>query len=250
MMGYATDKFQSTRPRGRTRQHNVIYCDTVQVSIHASSREDATPRVSMSGICPSFNPRVLAGGRDMLSACFRMYSASFNPRVLAGGRDTSDRHGVYHKMFQSTRPRGRTRLRATVSVSNCLVSIHASSREDATQLCRWFRFFQRFQSTRPRGRTRHADSTSFAMPSQFQSTRPRGRTRLRNRELQTGGKRFNPRVLAGGRDVSLMRLTLTSWFQSTRPRGRTRPGGRAVGGYPPGFNPRVLAGGRDASVPL
>ncbi len=57
----------------------------------------------------------------------------------------------------------------------------------------------------------------------FQSTRPRGRTRLKTevrRKVITG---FNPRVLAGGRDVKCQRLTAKSCC----------------------FNPRVLAGGRD-----
>ena len=34
----------------------------------------------------------------------------------------------------------------------------------------------------------------------FQSTRPRGRTRLENFEKLQRACRFNPRVLAGGRD--------------------------------------------------
>ena len=35
-------EFQSTRPRGRTRLNKLKYKSTTQVSIHASSREDAT----------------------------------------------------------------------------------------------------------------------------------------------------------------------------------------------------------------
>ena len=81
--------FQSTRPRGRTRRttlkrHRADTCfnprvlaggrDVIEdkivitgtVSIHASSREDATSDCSVYGqSVPCFNPRVLAGGRDM-----------------------------------------------------------------------------------------------------------------------------------------------------------------------------------------
>ena len=59
-----------------------------------------------------------------------------------------------------------------------LVSIHASSREDAT--VRRMRIIGQvmFQSTRPRGRTRRGRAAAFRLESKFQSTRPRGRTRL------------------------------------------------------------------------
>ena len=85
----------------------------VWVSIHAYSREDATLWFVHSGDAHSFNPRVLAGGRnaditrrriedewfqstrprgrtrpDMIRACCR-FLFCFNPRVLAGGRDFS-----------------------------------------------------------------------------------------------------------------------------------------------------------------
>ena len=79
----------------------------------------------------------------------------FNPRVLAGGRDSQINRMGTAKKFQSTRPRGRTRPRSgtgTPSESSFnprvlaggrdtlddaiaegfVVSIHASSREDAT----------------------------------------------------------------------------------------------------------------------
>ena len=80
---------------------------------------------------------------------------SFNPRVLAGGRD--------HKVI--------------LCYEKCNVSIHASSREDATV----------FSGLR-------------RAPALFQSTRPRGRTRLIILRLVFRGLSFNPRVLAGGRD--------------------------------------------------
>ena len=103
------------------------------VSIHASSREDATHFPNLQLIATGFNPRVLAGGRDPRTVilyelqkfqstrprgrtrpstpCWEVLLHSFNPRVLAGGRDMR---------FTSTFSCGIP------------VSIHASSREDAT----------------------------------------------------------------------------------------------------------------------
>ena len=58
--------FQSTRPRGRTRPWKRVKRISRQVSIHASSREDATCAVIIRALkAPGFNPRVLAGGRDI-----------------------------------------------------------------------------------------------------------------------------------------------------------------------------------------
>ena len=79
--------FQSTRPRGRTRLHGrhrlsdqacfnprvlaggrdqlrAALPGIIRVSIHASSREDATFAIISYEIRTCFNPRVLAGGRD------------------------------------------------------------------------------------------------------------------------------------------------------------------------------------------
>ena len=172
-------KFQSTRPRGRTR-HKVILCyEKCDVSIHASSREDATrqhwipvqtqkfqstrPRgrtrhfVSASALSDTcFNPRVLAGGRDAIRLIFELAGSSFNPRVLAGGRDPTP----------------------VLLTGATAVSIHASSREDATP------------------------SPGFSNP----------KTICFNPRVLAGGRDavlwpmvflifcFNPRVLAGGRD--------------------------------------------------
>ena len=80
--------FQSTRPRGRTRLRS-----------RSKTIRDG-----------SFNPRVLAGGRDVLLLIVRKRGWSFNPRVLAGGRDNFHPETIRSKSFQSTRPRGRTRL--------------------------------------------------------------------------------------------------------------------------------------------
>ena len=57
-----------------------------------------------------------------------------------------------------------------------------------------------FQSTRPRGRTRQDFDDIRRHLEQFQSTRPRGRTRPAAEANPSGRSRFNPRVLAGGRD--------------------------------------------------
>ena len=89
--------------------------------------------------------------------CPRLFPTRFNPRVLAGGRD-----------------RGSSPYRAWNRVS-----IHASSREDATRPVRFVRPVRQFQSTRPRGRTRPY---------------------LAEKNMQGIG--FNPRVLAGGRDFA------------------------------------------------
>ena len=105
---------------------------------------------------------------------------SFNPRVLAGGRDIFTDMTFFPFLFQSTRPRGRTRHVDNYKRCNHSVSIHASSREDATILPESFFTSMQFQSTRPRGRTRPV--------SGFQIHRPVS---------------FNPRVLAGGRDSKL-----------------------------------------------
>ena len=149
--------FQSTRPRGRTRRALEYYHEDSYVSIHASSREDATcyPLITGNesivsihassredatrkrtgfGTITGFNPRVLAGGRDLSSLAAERPRRCFNPRVLAGGRDKTNTMSRLCSLFQSTRPRGRTR-HAVPSI----LSPHKS-----------------FQSTRPRGRTRRA----------------------------------------------------------------------------------------------
>ena len=96
----------------------MIYNDDMGVSIHASSREDATHDLWSLKFLASFNPRVLAGGRDLdmnahsnfdgvsihassredatIRRCLRRSSSGFNPRVLAGGRD-----GECRKQYKS-----------------------------------------------------------------------------------------------------------------------------------------------------
>ena len=43
------------------------------VSIHASSREDATQLRRLAAVLVGFNPRVLAGGRDLLEILVRVF---------------------------------------------------------------------------------------------------------------------------------------------------------------------------------
>ena len=156
--------FQSTRPRGRTRQ---------------------VPNIQ------------------------RLRISRFNPRVLAGGRDESCAYVARYIMFQSTRPRGRTRQRSSCVFANCDVSIHASSREDATSMKHpasivgWVSIHA----------SSREDATSplafFNTLSMFQSTRPRGRTRPAGHTTVATPLSFNPRVLAGGRDsVSVLRCSV------------------------------------------
>ena len=219
-------QFQSTRPRGRTRPETVdrrrsrrrfnprvlaggrdlSSADCIAkriVSIHASSREDATAHRDAQAPANSFNPRVLAGGRDFFLCCLPLYISGFNPRVLAGGRDTSLITLIRHCLFQSTRPRGRTRPVA-------------------------------FGLT--------------AAPLWFQSTRPRGRTRLHFAAEDTFYERFNPRVLAGGRDVH---QGFAGNFKGVSIHASSREDATVTDSSfhtECGFNPRVLAGGRDRRV--
>ena len=102
------------------------------VSIHASSREDATMILFRSRTFPgvqSTRPRARTRHDFQL---FKLLNQSFNPCVLAGGRDHTPRYRKSHKLFQSTRPHGRTRQINHDKLEAIKVSIHASSREDAT----------------------------------------------------------------------------------------------------------------------
>ena len=239
-------KFQSTRPRGRTRRPPSVNRDRSNVSIHASSREDATIIYNLMRCLMSFNPRVLAGGRDDKIFFKPDFLESFNPRVLAGGRDArimssavvptpvsihaSSREDATmfslcnsgSRQFQSTRPRGRTRLYIVAALPRLLVSIHASSREDAT---------------RKPGQTGEAEW--------FQSTRPRGRTRHVSGSMQFQIRCYNPRVLAGGRDGENRRhdaQVVVSIHASSREDATLYS---ELHKHNFRFNPRVLAGGRD-----
>ena len=157
----------------------ILFAKPFHVSIHASSREDATHRTNTFQFHVSFNPRVLAGGRDTSHPDNHHTTPRFNPRVLAGGRDASvtliqflDLVSIHASSREdatclhssacktiSFNPRvlagGRDHKRNNRS-SQTTVSIHASSREDATVESPGFSCSPLFQSTRPRGRTRRA----------------------------------------------------------------------------------------------
>ena len=107
-----SSRFQSTRPRGRTRQPGKASEVDYRVSIHASSREDATLRHHKSEAETRFNPRVLAGGRDYIAEC-----ASYAESVSI---HASSREDATNSKRAWNEP--------------CIVSIHASSREDATSI--------------------------------------------------------------------------------------------------------------------
>ena len=157
------------------RQRLIIY----KVSIHASSREDATSLSLIPFRASSFNPRVLAGGRDDGNRAYITSQIRFNPRVLAGGRDKLAVMVLVMTLFQSTRPRGRTRPGKIVPWIKPLVSIHASSREDAT--CR---------------HEHHARKVSVSIHASSREDATPGPGRIHTARC------FNPRVLAGGRDLT------------------------------------------------
>ena len=79
----------------------------------------------------------------------------FNPRVLAGGRDPGD---LRLKIIDDVSIHASSREDATPGHRRAAerghVSIHASSREDATGSDGKYVRLSAFQSTRPRGRTR------------------------------------------------------------------------------------------------
>ena len=85
---------------------------TPTVSIHASSREDATTVFGCMEDDNGFNPRVLAGGRDIELGLMT------NPPVVsihASSREDATYNLIWNEWFRD-------------------VSIHASSREDATSI--------------------------------------------------------------------------------------------------------------------
>ena len=126
-------RFQSTRPRGRTRHERDARGGTrYTVSIHASSREDATLAVCVSVKRSPFQSTRPRGRTRPCSGGKTVGNLDFNPRVLAGGRD----------------------FMPAVDVIALVISIPASSREDATMKPLPIIPNEAFQSTRPRGRTR------------------------------------------------------------------------------------------------
>ena len=221
--------FQSTRPRGRTRLPEKV--QKVQSEMFQSTRPRGRTRPD-SNRCATFtlrcfNPRVLAGGRDTPSS--RMQSSCI-VSIHASSREDATSFAIFISPF-------------------FFVSIHASSREDATSITQCSTKDFVFQSTRPRGRTRRQTHKTIGIRRMFQSTRPRGRTRRARLKSHCTDTCFNPRVLAGGRDFeSCAYVARYIMFQSTRPRGRTRRMHYVKNVLPDGFNPRVLAGGRDPNI--
>ena len=152
--------FQSARPRGRTRLRNFMSVMLVVVSIRASSREDAT-QFDIPGFILTLFQSARPRGRTRLCKSFENSGiCSFNPRVLAGGRDKFSASESESIGFQSARPRGRTRPSSTRCLQALTVSIRASSREDATLSSGKCDSGPEFQSARPRGRTRHGRTVS------------------------------------------------------------------------------------------
>ena len=89
------------------------------------------------------------------------------------------------------------------------------------------------------------DSSPSACATAFQSTRPRGRTRLDKLGDKYIDGGFNPRVLAGGRDLHIIinnNVFLVSIHASSR---EDATNASCDSDIPDCFNPRVLAGGRD-----
>ena len=152
----------------------------------------------------------------------------------------------FANLFQSTRPRGRTRRNSTpgpfcghgfnprvlaggrdftflpiiILLTGFNPRVLAGGRDLYPR-----RFPTVFSSFNPRVLAGGRDDFRIPgqIPHQFQSTRPRGRTRHITQGGPSDKESFNPRVLAGGRDLESFDRFTVGKFQSTRPRGRTRP---------------------------
>ena len=127
------------------------------VSIHASSREDATFQIFSTAAIHGFNPRVLPRGRDSILPESFFTSMRFNPRVLPRGRDIFQAVYDIRKLFQSTRPPARTRpglFAGYYGKSSFNPRVLAGGRDAL-----WHRAYNLiwFQSTRPPARTRRVD---------------------------------------------------------------------------------------------
>ena len=152
--------------------------------------------------------------------------------------------------FQSTRPRGRTRLTMPILANRSVrfnPRVLAGGRDHPLM-----QIIGNDLSFNPRvlAGGRDLSQKRLCCQDRFQSTRPRGRTRHRLPAVIPVSACFNPRVLAGGRDLRMPSEPHQLVFQSTRPRGRTRPSNSAGSSFTRSFNPRVLAGGRDSSATI
>ena len=119
--------------------------------------------------------------------------------------------------FQSTRPRGARRIRASSSPSTALCfNPRAREGRDCTSattraLTSWF------QSTRPRG-ARRIPPRCMPYLSLFQSTRPRGARRRRAHDSRADPQ-FQSTRPRGARLIDDKIIRRPKKFQSTRPRG-------------------------------
>ena len=172
-----------------------------KVSIHASSREDATYHWCRQDIRGAVS--IHASSREdatFFSICTST-TYSFNPRVLAGGRDQATARLSPPSLFQSTRPRGRTRQRPIIvwrSEQSFNPRVLAGGRDTIFPVCSRYSRVSIHASSRE-------DATIY-------------------RSSNGSCSSFNPRVLAGGRDGTAITEAQPRMFQSTRPRGRTRHG--------------------------
>ena len=242
--------FQSTRPRGRTRPCVPVIRPLQSVSIHASSREDATRMGGCVFRRNRFNPRVLAGGRDLLRGSLQLLtpvSIHASSREDATFREKAAfRTGIVSIHASSREDATRDKPKERYSFT---VSIHASSREDATSHCKSsagsFCFNPRVLAGGRDPLTKASILTT--MVSIHASSREDATI---STPYKLSRHCFNPRVLAGGRDLltkmrkrrpivsihassredatlSQIKRIGTAKFQSTRPRGRTRPYGHS-----------------------
>ena len=170
-----------------------------------------------------FNPRVLAGGRDIRSMRLPKVLLFQSTRPRGRTRRHTATSCVFGGLFQSTRPRGRTRRTAfeRYRTDTCFnPRVLAGGRDDIPDAGDGH---QEFQSTRPRGRTRHQTGDRINRHRTFQSTRPRGRTRPTLFQTSFSCHRFQSTRPRGRTRRSLIKFTIfATMFQSTRPRGRTR----------------------------
>ena len=194
-------RFQSARPRVRTRRHGPHLRPYLGVSIRAPSGEDATcdPKTRNSRFVVSIRA---PSGEDATTQT-EGYPLTADVSIRApSGEDAT--------WFDCP------------ALAQEYVSIRAPSGEDATYDCSSWPHQTKFQSARPRVRTR-PPGRFLPLPTRaFQSARPRVRTRPLS---LSDGRTFSVSIRApSGEDATRGKLALgtTREFQSARPRVRTR----------------------------
>ena len=127
--------------------------------------------------------------------------AGFNPRVLAGGRDDvtgatdTDRRVSIHASSREDATSS-----AIAAPYSAVVSIHASSREDATTVCIHKKPVSGFNPRVLAGGRDSAEARAGShFPVSIHASSREDATGARTRKNRLAG--FNPRVLAGGRDM-------------------------------------------------